>query len=314
MKDTTHDHEFRPTLHTTLTIGSHHYIFLPHPHLPGEVLHIPREQATTYQLQRVEDKTLWALKIQHQLTAETRRAQALRILPKYAHLPGLLAARRLYLHKQNCPELIAHFPPLEYAVLMPWIVGPTWAGFMDDPFISASYQQQQAYQLALTTAQMLWNLETNHIAHTDIAGDNVIVLSMQHIELIDLEGCYLPDIPAPTRKSRGWPGYQHPQLDQRGNYRPDGDRFAGAMLLTEMLTWWNSLVRATTPDNNEALFQDANEPTEQRERRLAIVRRTLWNMYPRLCTLFEQAWSSSDLVDCPDFSTWTLCLLEVRER
>jgi hypothetical protein len=63
------------------------------------------------------------------------------------------------------------------------------------------------------------------------------------VELLDLEGVYISGIPSPKRLSHGSPGYQHCRLGRQGQWSPYGDRFAGAILLTEMLTWWNPVVR-----------------------------------------------------------------------
>ncbi len=307
-------HGFNPDLHTVLTIGPQTYQFTPHPLIPNEVYQIPREQATTYQLIHKQDQSLWALKVIPASYRDARVIDVTNALVRYRHLPGLKAANRFCLSKFSCPDLIARYPLLEQAIVMPWIEGKTWAGFMDDSLASTNYSQEQAHQLALTTAHVLWNLEMRHLAHTDIAGDNVILLDDEQIELIDLEGCYLPSVPPPARKSRGWQGYQHQKLDHNKNYRPEGDRFAGAMLLTEMLTWWHPLVRAVTPDECDALFQAwDSESMEGRKRRLTAVRNTLWSINPKLQALFDRAWLSSDLADCPELSEWTLCLLESKE-
>ncbi|MBV9691253.1 MAG: hypothetical protein JO202_16255 [Ktedonobacteraceae bacterium] len=307
--------EFRPDLSTTLTIGSDSYGFLPHPVLAGEVQKMVREQTTIYQLIRQADSTLWALKVMnvgsHRDQQNTRLTAA--ALTPYKHLPGLFVANRLPLTKALYPELIAAYPALKDATLMPWITGKSWADFMSDPLASAYYTRPQAIDLAVSMARTLWNLENHQSAHTDIAGENVIVLATNKIELIDIEGIYIPGLPPPPQRSRGWQGYQHRFLDQRGNYRPDGDRFAGAILLSEMLTWWNPLVRALTPDEYDALFQfRQQEPPAQLERRIRAVRGVLWSISPDLCGLFDQAWSSSDLAQCPNFATWMVYLLEAK--
>lgn len=305
--------EFQPDIYTTLMIGTGQYEFLPHTVLPGEVQKFPREQTITYQLRNTADKSMWALKVSNSGYRDRRIRQITAALTRFRKLPGLRAANRLCLNKTHYPELIARYPALEYALLMPWIPGRTWAGFMADAGASAKYTKEQALQLALTTAVCLSSLESRRLAHTDIAGDNVIILNFGRIELIDLEGFYMPDLPPPATPSRGWQGYQHRHLGQQGNYRPDGDRYAGAMLLTEMLTWWSSLVRAATPEEYDALFQaQGQEPTESQDRRLKIVRNTLLGISPRLSTLFDQAWSSSDLANCPELGTWTLRLLELQ--
>lgn len=303
--------EFRPDLSTRLLIHSSYYEFLPHPVLPGEVYRVLREQATTYQLHRYPDNTLWALKVSTPGYRDSRTVQKTEYLQQFQTLPGLRAASRVCLTRAMFPDVISLYPALEFAVLMPWIQGPTWAGFMDDANISASYTMQQAQELALTMAHTLWSLEANHLTHTDIAGDNVVVLTPRRIELIDLDGLYSHSSPLPPKPSRGWRGYQHRNLDQRGNCRPDGDHYAGAILLTEMLTWWKPLVRALT--DGDSFFQlGGQEQPEILTRRLKAVRSTLREVSPGLQQLFDRAWNSADLSECPDFATWVMALLQAR--
>lgn len=244
---------FAPALSTQLMIGKVVYEFTPHPVIPGEVHKIVREQAITYQLRKHSDNTLWALKVANPGYRTLLIEKKTELLTQYRHLPGFLVANRVCLTRAKFPELIAANPGLEFAVLMPWLQGKTWAGFMDDPQVSANYTREQALDVALAMAHILWSMETHHVTHTDISGDNVMILNFRHVELIDIDGLYIHGMPLPEQPSRGWRGYQHRQLDMRGNCRPDGDRFGGAILLTEMLTWWKPLVRALT--EGESLFQ-----------------------------------------------------------
>ncbi|HEY7417675.1 MAG TPA: hypothetical protein VH593_21005 [Ktedonobacteraceae bacterium] len=303
--------EFSPNVSTTLLIDGVLYGFLPHPVLLDEVYKVVREQATTYQLRRKADNTLWALKVSNPGYRHPQIEQKTYQICRYAHLPGLQVASRTCLTKFKFPDLISLYPDLEYAVLMPWIAGKTWAGCIDDAATSATYTQQFAQELALTVAHTLWTLEANHITHSDIAGDNIIILGVKHIELIDLENLYEHGSPLPEQPSRGWQGYQHRNMDARGNCRPEGDRYAGAILLTEILTWWKPLVRALT--DGDSLFQLQNEDSSGvLMRRLKAVRSTLREISPGLQYLFDQAWNSYDLAACPDFATWVMYLLDAR--
>jgi hypothetical protein len=303
--------DFRPALATRLLIHASSYEFLPHPALPGEVQRIVRDRATIYQLRRYPDKTLWALKVSNPGYRDLQVVQQTELLQQFRNIPGLKTAQRLCLTRETCPELLSVYPTLEWAVLMPWIQGPTWAGFMDDAAISATYTQQQAQDLALTLAYTLWNLETNHLTHTDIAGDNVIVISPKCVEFIDIDGLYLHGTPLPAQPSHGWRGYQHRHLDQRGNCRPEGDRYAGAILLTEILTWWSPLVRALT--DGDSFFQfGEQEPPDLLRRRLKVVRTVLREIHPGLRQMFLHAWNSADQADCPDFANWVMALLRAR--
>lgn len=303
--------DFCPALSTRLLIHAHPYEFLPHPVLPEEVQRVVRERTTIYQLRRYSDGTLWALKVSNPGYRDPSLVQKTEFIQQFQHLPGLRVANRLCLTREMFPELIATYPSLEFALLMPWIQGPTWAGFMDDANMSASYTMQQALELALTLAYTLWTLESSGLTHTDISGDNVIVLSPKRIEFIDIDGLYIHGSPVPLQPSRGWRGYQHYNLDQRGHCRPEGDRYAGAVLLTEILTWWKPLVRALT--EGDSLFQFSGPgQTELLKSSLKVVRTTLREIHPSLRELFVRAWGAADLADCPDFSTWVKALLQAR--
>lgn len=302
---------FSPAIDTKLVIGQHTYHFLPHPVMSDEVNKIIRMHTTTYQLQKEADKTLWALKVPNPGAVDASIEQAVARQKAFEHIPGLFVAQRICLLKTVFPTLIATHPGLEYAILMPWLSGRTWAGFMDDGALSSQYSLEQAKELTLTMAYVLWNLETNGLAHTDIAGDNVIIVNYKHVELIDLEGLYIKGMPPVAQPGKGWSGYQHPRLDSQGQSCLQGDRFAGAMLLVEMLTWWNPLIRALT--DGESLFHFKNpKAREEITPRLRAVRQTLRGMYPVLHELFEQAWYSSNLTRCPDFYSWVISLLRLR--
>ncbi|MGH2507386.1 MAG: hypothetical protein ACRDHZ_08275 [Ktedonobacteraceae bacterium] len=303
--------DFRPTLATQLLIHASPYEFLSHTVLPGEVQCVVRDRATIYQLRRQSDRTLWALKVSNPGYRDAQIGQQTERLQQFGHLPGLQTAQRLCLTRATCSDLLNTYPALEWAVLMPWIQGPTWAGFMDDALITRAYTQQQAQDLALTLAYALWSLETNRLTHTDIAGDNVIVLSPTRVEFIDIDGLYVHETPLPAQPSHGWRGYQHPRLDQRGNCRPEGDRYAGAILLTEILTWWNPLVRALTDGDSFFQFGEQEQPDLLR-RRLKAVRTVLREIHPDLRQMFLRAWISTDQAECPNFASWVMALLRAR--
>lgn len=301
---------FAPTLNMSLAIASQTYEFMPHPHFPDdEVFVVEGGEALLYQLREPVYGRLYALKVMKPVYRSEQCVRVAVTLQQYKDEPGFLLGNRLCLRKARFPQLITTYPELEYATLMPWLPGRTWAGILLDHIASSHYTLDVAQKLAATTASVLQRLEALQFAHTDIAGGNVLILpSFRQVELLDLEGLFMSDMPAASWRSHGSPGYQHRKLDQRGQSRPDGDRFAGAILLTEMLTWWNPLVRAHTSDDAESLFtpdtlQTTGSPVWQ------SVRDTLWTLNPDLLHLFDQAWASSDLSQCPTLRSWARCLL-----
>jgi serine/threonine protein kinase len=299
---------FAPTIDMSLTIGSQTYQFMPHPHFSDEVFVMEGGEAFLYQLQEVMHGTLYALKIMKPVYRSEQCVRVAVVLQQHKDLPGFFLGNRLCLRKARFPQIVARYPELEYATLMPWLPGRTWAGFLLDHRASAHYTTDIALELAAATASVLQHLESLHFAHTDIAGSNIIILpNFRQVELLDFEGLSISGMPASPWHSYGSPGYQHRKLDTRGQSRLEGDRFAGAILLTEMLTWWNPLVRAHTSDDAESLFEpDALQTTNSP--RWHAVRNTLWTLNPDLLHLFDQAWASSDLTECPELSSWASCL------
>ncbi len=308
---------FQPFAGMHLFIGTTLVEFLPHPLFPGDkdaVFVLEGGEALiykvcTYQVLKTDPLVLHALKVFKPLHRRRHMLQISNYLAGLVNQPGLQLSLRACITKTSCPELVKRFPELEFAVLMPWIETATWAGFLLDQATSARYTLARARKQAVAMANVLWNLESRGLAHADIAGCNVLLTSPEgEVQLLDLEGMYAPGLPVPEKVSYGSPGYQHRCLGTTGQWCPEGDRFAGAILLTEMLTWWNPEVRAQISEFAETLFR----PEELQLTGLpcrAAVRETLLMISPDLLALFDQAWNSATLAECPDFATWTLTLL-----
>ena len=305
--------EFHPTVETTFAVWGSLFRFMPHPWYsdePDDVFAMEGGEAQIYQVREVATGALAALKVTKPLFRGEHIARSVAALLPYVSLPGLAAANRICLTRADYPALIASFPDLEYAILMPWIEGRSWAGLILDPALSDAYTEEHALSLARATAQILWNLEAHHLAHTDVAGGNVVLRpDFKGIELLDIENLYIPGVPAPRHWSRGSPGYQHPQARQRGQWLPEGDRFAGAILLVEMLAWADPRVRDLTPSGAETLFQP-EELQQVGAARWQATRDALWALCPPTLRLFDQVWSAPTLAECPELGEWALALLD----
>ncbi|MEO6887584.1 MAG: hypothetical protein ABI456_01060 [Ktedonobacteraceae bacterium] len=302
---------FQPFLGLFLRLGATYFEFVPHPLLPKDkdaIFVVEGGEALIYQIRNMDTKDLYALKVLKPPYRAERIARITELLTQQVDLPGLSINPRLCLTQANYPELVRTFPELEYAIITPWIEAPTWVGLLLDQAASIHYTFEQARSLALATSTALWNLETRGLAHADIAGSNILLSpDRKQIQLLDLEGMYVPGIPAPKKLSQGTPGYQHRCLGPQGQWCPEGDRFAGAILLTEMLTWWEPRVRAQVANEAETLFgpdelQVMGSPCWQ------AVRDVLWSIHPDLLYLFDQAWASANLAECPDLATWSMTL------
>lgn len=308
--------DFRPHLGMSIMVGASSYRFMPHPLFAAdmdEVFVVEGGEALIYQVQDLATSELWALKVIKPSYRGEQIARSAAALAPYANVPGLCLAQRLCLTRSAFPDLLSAHPDLEYAVLMPWLRGRTWASFLLDRAAGERYTGAEALRLALACVHVLWELEAHHLAHTDIASGNIVLMEdLARVELLDIENLYHPHAPAPKYMSRGTPGYQHRHLGRQGQWCPAGDRFASAILLAEMLSWWDPPVRALTPEGAESLFQP-HELQEEGGARWQAMRDALWALCPAALALFDQAWASTTLDECPELAAWAWELLQAQQ-
>jgi hypothetical protein len=110
----------------------------------------------------------------------------------------------------------------------------------------------------------------------------------------------------PQALSSGSAGYAHKQA-VGGLWGPEADRFAGAVLLAEMLGFCDEGVC------QEAWGESYFDPAEMQEdapryRKLVEALERHWG--DSVAHLFERAWRSDTLADCPTFGEWLVALPE----
>jgi formylglycine-generating enzyme required for sulfatase activity len=121
---------------------------------------------------------------------------------------------------------------------------------------------------------------------------------------VDLEEMYNPDFSKPKEIPAGSPGYAHKSAP-RGIWSDEADRFAGGVLLAEMLCWGDPTVREISW--GESYFSPRDMQNENK--RLDVLRESLVTHYgKRILELFDQAWGSDSLRDCPTFAEWSVAL------
>jgi regulation of enolase protein 1 (concanavalin A-like superfamily) len=227
-------------------------------------------------------------------------------LAAFAHLPGLQAAHRIVLTRAQHPDLIQQHPDLIYAALMPWIDGPTW---LDVLLAKQPLPAQQALALARSLAEALEAMELRGIAHCDLSAANLVLPLLaggSGIALVDLEGLFAPGLSQPQTLSSGSAGYAHAQA-AAGPWSPNADRFAGAVLLAEMLGWCAPEV--TQAAWGESYF-DPQEMQQDSARYQALLAALQRHWGDAVARLFARAWHSETLADCPTFGEWLLALPE----
>jgi tetratricopeptide (TPR) repeat protein len=234
----------------------------------------------------------------------------------FADLLGLQVCQRTILTRQHNAALIDQHPDLEYAVLMPWVEGPTWMEVMlarNDT--GATFTAHDGALLALTLARIFGGMEQRGIAHCDLSASNVILPALESsphpqlspIELVDVEQLYAPGLTQPNALPGGSDGYAH-RTAANGLWNANADRFAGAILLAEILGWCDERVRENA--YGEQYF-DPREMQNDCERYalLHAVLRENWGAVS--ADLFARAWHSSRLSECPPLIEWVGALSQI---
>ncbi len=234
------------------------------------------------------------------------------ILPEYTVIASALAAFGDIGGLRTCQRRLVEpaeaaaigEPGLAYAVLMPWIEGVSWAGVVEGRF---PLSLATCLGLAAQSASILAGLEALGLAHADVSSSNVVITNSDQgsaIELIDVEDMYHESLGSLPYVPDGSPGYAHPRNQGRGCRTRFGDRFAGGVLLTEMLVWADPDVRHSPAD--VSVF----EPGElcRGGPKYNLVRQALRDRSKDIARLFERIWDSAGLSSCPRLSEWAAAI------
>jgi len=302
---------FRPNVDGTLVISDVAYSIVEHPAAPGIPYGQEGRQAVVYQLvaQEGDAQALKVFKPRHRLPALV--GQAAKIAP-LAELPGLQVCRRTVLSARRNRALLRQHPDLTYAILMPWVRGPTW---MEVVLERREFTPGQSLELARSLAEMLATMEEQGLSHCDLSGPNVLLPVLDpaatpgygsSIELVDVEQLYSSDLKQPELLPGGSPGYAHKTAPE-GLWGSTADRFSGAVLLGEMLGWCDERVREAAWGEN---YFDPQEMQRDSERYQTLITATRGRWGENVLTLLERAWRSDELADCATFGEWLVTLPE----
>ncbi len=291
---------FQPQPGQELLIHGESYQIAEHPAAPGMPHGQEGRRAVVYRL-LAQDGTEVALKVfKPQFRVPLMVAVAERLEP-FAVMPGLQACRRMVLTGSRDADLLRDQPDLIYAVLMPWVDGPTWQEIV---LSNETLSPEGALRLAYSLARLLMTMEERGLAHTDLSGPNLIVQPSQSVALVDLEEMYGPGFIKPAVLGCGSPGYAHASATY-GLWSETADRFSGAVLVAEMLGWFDPGVRQETW--GESFFSpDEMQKESNRFVSLRAVLEKSWGT--RVASLFSRAWRSDSLVSCPTFAEWVLAM------
>jgi serine/threonine protein kinase len=287
---------FNPTLDTRLVIDDQEYTFSPHPVVPTLPWGQEGRHAIVYRLQN--NGSAFALKVFRPVFRYPGLLDSANALWTYHELPGMRVCRQTVIAPGLYDDLIAEYEDLEYAMLMPWIEGYTWFDFLQN---RSRVTLEESRALTESIGWVLYALELNHLAHCDLSSGNVIIdPALQQVYLVDVEDLYSPWLTPPPLVPAGTMGYQHREMSETGQWGPLGDRFAGAVLMAEMLGWAHPEVRKAA--YGESYF--APDELQTDNERFELLNSVLELYHPGFAEAFAQAWRSRSLEDCPPLQTW----------
>lgn len=229
----------------------------------------------------------------------------------YSELPGLQVCKRDVLTPERNGALIGEHPDLLYAVLMPWVQGLTWFDVISD---QKQLTAEESLKLARALAGTGSAMEQRGLAHCDLSAPNVMIPFFSEVEnlgapsaveLVDVEQMYGSKMDRPDALLAGSPGYAAHRAVHSGLWSSYADRFAGAVIIAEMLSWSDSTI--VEKAWGESYF-DQHEMQTVSERYFAM-RDSLQNRWgSKISDLFIRAWESHDLSSCPTFGEWFVAL------
>ncbi|MEN6391156.1 MAG: FHA domain-containing protein [Syntrophomonas sp.] len=310
---------FNPDVNQAIDIEGQTYIVAEHPLAPDIPYGQEGRQAIVYQIlpkarpmRQKNGASVMALKVFKPVYRSRALVELCDKLKPLNSIPGLTVCNRQVLTEDSNKRLLAKHPDLTFAMLMPWIQGPTWLDILID---SQELTQKQSFELAHALASTLTVMEQQYISHGDLSSPNLMLPGLlvkegeSHgsnplVELVDVEQLFHRSFDQPDSLPAGSPGYAHRTASQ-GLWGPDADRFAGAVLIAEILAWCSPELRAESW--GESYF-DPGEMQEKCERYSSLSRilNELWGS--EVSGLFDKAWFSQSLADCPRFSEWQYAL------
>ncbi|MBN1266496.1 MAG: WD40 repeat domain-containing protein [Anaerolineales bacterium] len=293
---------FRPMPNETIMISDATYTFTEHPAAPGMAYGQAGRRGTVYQVADAQGR-LWALKVFLRQYREPRLAGQAEKIRGYASIPGLQVCHRTVITGTQNRTLLRQYPDLAYAVLMPWVNGKTWQEIL---MSGEALETEKVLQLVSSLLLTLGSMEERGLSHCDLSGPNVIFTPANQAALVDLEELYSPDLVQPEQVPGGSPGYGH-KTSPQGLWNSSADRFAGAVLIAEILGWSEEGIRKNAW--GEGYFDPQEVGTNcERYRLLKEYLKEKWGNH--LAEVFQQAWESETLKDCSMFAEWLAALPE----
>ena len=310
---------FQPNPGDGIVINGKSYTVGQHPAAPGVAYAQAGRQGIVYQLipvdgQLHEAKALKVFFPKFRIPAMVYQSEH---MGNYREIPGLQVSSREVLTPERNGDLIAEYPDLLYAVIMPWIHGCTWFDVISD---QRNLGRSESLVLAKALAAIGSSMEQRGLAHCDLSAPNVMLPFFSEVklpegaaavELVDVEQMYSPKMDRPDVLLAGSPGYAAHRTVHSGLWSAYADRFAGAVIIAEMLGWSDPAIVNRAWGESYFDQHEMQTPCE----RYFLLKKSLGQRWDaKISELFGRAWDSQDLSSCPTFGEWLIALSSLSEE
>lgn len=297
---------FKPRPGSVISIdvrGGHERLrVLPHPTAPSFAFACEGGEGIVVQVEREASRSRYAFKVMKQAHQRAELPVVCGYLRAFVGAPGLRACERYCICEADSPRIWAAEPMFRYAMIIPWIEGPTWLDvLLSRTPVSADASHKTAR--SFTTCMAL--LESVGASHGDIASGNLIVSpDTCDIELIDVEHMHAPGFTRPSVCVLGTPGYNHVNTTE-DLWCPVSDRMATGIMTCEMLAWRDASIVAASEGPSYFAPEEIGDEGCDRYRLMVDVLGRLSQQFP---SLLRAVWRSRRRGECPPAQAWKVAV------
>ena len=303
--------EFTPQ--TTLTIRDKHYTFVPSRRSNDKVfIDGSGGRAAIYKLHCKETNTFHALKVFKAGVIDSYDRANFSFfqerLPEMSHFAWV--KQRMLLNPDTDASLIANYPSLKNAIIMPWFelrkLDEIRSAILDG---SLAITSQKSRHFAQLLAYALAELERQGIAHGDIAYSNILFdWERDELYIIDIEDMYHESLtkPATITKGGGTNGYRF--SDDFTSWSPLADRFAGAIMISEILSLVNDECNEASAEESYLKQDEIKDRFNEDCDSYRTLYYTIEDINVKWSKLLHQAWNATNLNHIPTLTDWETAL------
>ncbi|MFO0607469.1 MAG: hypothetical protein U0324_30165 [Polyangiales bacterium] len=293
---------FQPRPGSVITIdvrgGVERLRVLPHPQAPSFAFACEGGEGVVVQVEREGAGARYAFKVMKPASQRAELPVICGLLRSFAGGPGLRACERYCVCEADSPRTWAAAPALRYAMIIPWIEGPTW---LDVLLSRRPLPEASSTKAARSFANCMALLESVGASHGDIASGNVILTPDScEAQLIDVEHMHAPGFTRPSVCVLGTPGYN--RVDRTDDlWSPASDRMALGIMVCEMLAWRDAAAVAASEGGS---YFSPDELGDERCDRFRLMLDVLGRLSPQLPPLLRAVWRSRRRAECPPARAW----------